>query len=502
MIKNKNPVLAVIVISLGLNLTASWWGLPSRFTWAPDELHPQTILQGIDERFSGDWHQPAYPPFHYYLLAISYLPFLTFENLEVDSTTGRSLLYAIGRVISITMGVGIIILLFLLGEELFNRNTGIFSAISGAFSATFVYYSKFANLDIPVAFWILWSLHFFIKFSKTNKARQLAGFTATAVIAICTKEQAYAFYVLPGIFFILQQRHKGPIWSNRLLLTPALIAVPLFLIIHNVIFNFTGFVHHLEEILWARSHYSSFGSSFSQQFDLLTQSLRHLVFALGWPLTFAAILGILVAFSERQENRRPMLILLATLSYYLFFIAPVRSTWLRYIVPVSLVFSVFAGHFLACIWDKRGKLNRAFVTLVLTYSVLRAVSVDVLLLKDSRYAIEQWLLQNANGTIGFVGPEYYLPRLDRLNSRRLRPTITTLDRNKPDFLVINPQYLSRFSLGTRENDFLTLLRSGYTDYALVMRHQSQPSLMFLDFDQIQGNMAKVNPLIEVYQRTP
>ena len=64
------PLFAVLLLSLGLNATAVWWGLPSRFAWAPDELQPAIILQGIDERFSGDWHQPAYPPFHYYVLAV------------------------------------------------------------------------------------------------------------------------------------------------------------------------------------------------------------------------------------------------------------------------------------------------------------------------------------------------------------------------------------------------------------------------------------------------
>ncbi len=109
-----------MVLSLGLNATAVWWGLPSRFAWAPDELQPSIILQGIDERFSGDWHQPAYPPFHYYVLAVSYLPVLALNIVDVDSITGRTLVYYLGRIISLAMGVGILLTIYCLGVAVFD----------------------------------------------------------------------------------------------------------------------------------------------------------------------------------------------------------------------------------------------------------------------------------------------------------------------------------------------------------------------------------------------
>ena len=78
-------LLAIIALSLGLNVTAISWGLPSRFAWATDELQPAVILLGIEERFSGDWHQPAYPPLHYYLLAATYLPLLVVDAIDLES---------------------------------------------------------------------------------------------------------------------------------------------------------------------------------------------------------------------------------------------------------------------------------------------------------------------------------------------------------------------------------------------------------------------------------
>jgi len=501
MSRRTSALLVVIFLSLGLNVTAAWWGLPSRFAWAPDELQPPIILKGIDEKFSGDWHQPAYPPFHYYVLAASYLPVIGLDLVEVDSVSGRTWFYVLGRVISLAMGVGILILIYRLGEELFAPPAALFATIVAALSATFVYYAKFANLDVPAAFWVLWSLYFFVRHLKTERRRDRNLFAVMAVVAMCTKDQAYAFYIVPvGLYLVRHWRRSGPFF-DRGLLTTAAIATFLFLVIHNAVFNFWGFIHHFEEILWARGHYSSFESGPSQQISLALQSLRHLRFSLGWPFTIAAAGGVWLSWRHRRDRPEALWVLAAGVSYYLFFIAPVRSTWLRYIVPLSLIFALFAGHCLAALWTGRHRWYRAGVAAVLLYSSLYAASVDVLLLDDSRYTVEQWLSEReSDAVIGFIGPEYYLPRLDAFPARRLRPTSSVIERSRPSYLVINPEYAARFPPESREGEFFGSLAAGRAGYGLAFRHQSAPSPMLLDFDGILGNMAKINPVIEVYQR--
>ncbi len=496
------PLLAILLLSIGLNVTASWWGLPSRFAWAPDELQPSILLQGIDEKFSGDWHQPAYPPLHYYLLAVSYLPVLALDVVDVDSVSGRTLFYGLGRFISLVMGIGTLILVFRIGREIFDSDAAAgFATLVAALSPTFVYYAKFANLDVPAAFWVLWSLLYFVRHVKTGAVRDRNLFAATAVLAMCTKDQAYAFYVLPvGAYLVRYYRQSGTVIDRHLLAT-GVGATLLFLSIHNVIFNFWGFVHHFEEILWARSHYSSFESSYDQQIGLFVQSLRHLRFALGWPFVLAAAGGTALWWRHRRQEPLALWILLAAASYYLFFVAPVRSTWLRYIVPLSLMASLFAGRLLAALWQ-RGRYVRAGVAAAVGYTALYAASVDVLLLNDSRYTIEEWLSERveADAVVGFMGPEYYLPRLDGVLARRLRPTESVLERSRPDYLVVNPEYAERFEPDSREGQLFTKLRSGRAGYGLALSHQSSPRFMLLDFSGILGNMAKINPVIEVYQR--
>lgn len=504
MLRDHRPLLAIILLSLGLNATAMWWGLPSRFAWAPDELQPATILQGIDERFSPDWHEPAYPPFHYYLLAVSYLPVLALDLVDVDSVTGRTLFYYFGRVISLVMGVGILCTIYALGARVFDRRSAVFATLIAAFTATFVYYSKTANLDVPAAFWVLLSLHFFVKHVESDDGRDLMWFAITAVVAMCTKDQAYAFYVLPVGVYLVQRYRRGQAVFDRTRVVTGAVATLLFLAIHNVVFNFWGFVHHFEEILWARGHYTSFEGSLSQ-LALLGQSLRHVQFALGWPMTLACVLGVYLAVRDRKTNPLAVWLLLFGISYYLFFIAPVRSTWLRYIVPFVLILSLFGGRFLAWLWERRVRWHRTGIAVALGYSFLYAASVDVLLLHDSRYHVEGWLKSRvgADEVVGFVGPEYYLPRLDELPARRIRPTESVVERSQPTYLVVNPEYTERFAPGSREGELFSNLRAGRSGYGLALSYQSPLSAttpMLLDFDGVLGNMAKANPLIDIYEQ--
>jgi 4-amino-4-deoxy-L-arabinose transferase-like glycosyltransferase len=483
-----------------------WWGLPSRYGWAVDELNPRVILAGIETRFSGDWHEPAYPPLHYYLLAAIYVPVLALDLVDPMSVEGHTLFFVFGRVLSLAMAAGALVLLHRLGADLFGRMTGAFAALAMALSAPFVYYGKTANLEVPLLFWFLLSLFFFDRLTRRGELRDYLAFAISAVLAMGTKDQAYAFYVLPlsALFLVRVSRERslgGVVLDQRVWLS-LLAAMVAFLAVHNVVFNYRGFVNHFEEILWARRQYSLFEASAAQQFRMLLATFRHLGFALGWPLVAASALGFAVALRERSSRVAALWTALFGVSYYLFFIAPVLSTWLRYAIPLAALLSLFAGVGCSRLWSG-GRWYRALVVPAFLYSLGRAVSVDALLLHDTRYAAERWLRENvpAGQVVAYLGPEYYLPRLHEFTTRRLRPTTTVLERESPDFLVVNPEYGSRFDPGTREHELFSRLASGRTGYALVFSlsaREGNPRWSLLDFDGILANMSKVAPPVEVY----
>ena len=503
--KRLGPLFGVIALSLALNLTAVWWGLPSRYGWAPDELHPSVVLEGIDVRFSGDWHQPAYPPFHYYLLALFYLPVLALDLVEPQSISGHTMLFYLGRTISLAMGVGILVLVHRIGRVVFDEKTGLFSALGVALTAPFIYYSKTANLDVPLSFWVVLSLYFFLRLLEAESLRAHLLFTLAVVVAMLTKDQAFAFYVLPLGFYALcrlrlTRSFRATFLDRRVIMSLA-VGTATFLALHNVVFNFQGFVNHFRDILWARGHYSTFEHTPSQQVALLGQTLLHLKFSLGWPLAVTCGLGVVLSLKAWRTNSRPLWILAFASSYYLFFVAPVLSSWLRYALPLAILLAPFTGHALAEL-VRGGVLGKVVAGVMLFYSLWYAASVDLLLLGDSRYGVERWLAQNVpeDAVVGYVGPEYYLPRLDAFEAKRLRPTESVLERESPAFLIVNRVYSERFAPGSREGELFSRLRAGRTGYGLALRHQSRPRGVLLHFEGVLANLDKLDPIIEVYQK--
>ena len=498
-------LFGVIFLSLALNLTAVWWGLPSRYGWAPDELHPSAILEGIEVRFSGDWHQPAYPPLHYYLLALSYLPVLSLDLVEPQSVSGHTTFFYLGRAISLAMSIGIVVLVYRIGRTVFDERTGLFSALGVALTAPFIYYSKTANLDVPLSFWVVLSFYLFLRLLEVDTLRAHLLFTLAAVAAILTKDQAFAFYIVPLCFYALRRfrlvRSFRATFLDRRVVMSLAVGAAAFFTLHNVFFNFQGFVNHFEEILWARGHYSAFENTSSQQVALLGQTLLHLKFSLGWPLAVGCGLGIVLALKAWRKNSRPLWILAFASSYYLFFIAPVLSSWLRYALPIVILLAPFTGHTLAEL-VRGGLLRKMVAGVTLFYSLWYAASIDILLLGDSRYDVEQWLAENvpADAVVGYVGPEYYLPRLEAFEARRLRPTESVLERVRPGFLIVNFAYSERFEPETREGELFSRLRAGRAGYGLALRHQSRPRGVLPQFEGLLANLDKLDPVIEVYQR--
>ncbi len=496
----------IVAFSLALNVIGIRWGLPSRYGWAVDELNPRVILAGIETRFSGDWHEPAYPPLHYYLLAATYLPVLALDLVDPMSVEGHTWFFLFGRGLSLMMGMGIVLLLYHLGRDFFDSLAGAFAAVTIALAAPFVYYAKTANLEVPLLFWFLLSFFFFRRVDARGELRDYLGFTLSAVLAMGTKDQAFAFYILPlAAFAILRVRGEGSlvaVMRDRRLLLSLLAGILSFLALHNVFFNYRGFLHHFEEILWARRQYSLFEGTLAHQIAMLRQTVRHLGFVLGWPLFTAGAWGLVLALREERLRRSTLWTLLFGVSYYLFFIVPVLSTWLRYAMPLAALLSLFAG--LACsrLWS-RGVWARTLVGIALVYSLGRALSVDALLLEDTRYDAERWLRENVSPgeVVGFMGPEYYLPRLHEFSTKRLRPTETVLERESPDCLDVNPDYASRFEPGTRERELFSRLAAGRTRYGLVFSLAPREGNVWwslVDFDGILANMSKISPPIEIY----
>jgi hypothetical protein len=196
-------------------------------------------------------------------------------------------------------------------------------------------------------------------------------------------------------------------------------------------------------------------------------------------------------------------------SYVLFFPLVVLYVYDRFLLPVALVLSLLGGLALSRALHARPWAGRAATAALLTFGALRAASVDVLLARDSRYAVEDWLRREVGPSplVAAVGPLEYLPRFDGLHWRRLGPAASRLAQVNPEVVVVNADYARRADEGTGERAFYAALDDGSLGYRVALRLRTDPRVL-LDTEalrregrgRIWSNLDKVDPEIVVYRR--
>src|SRR5262245_30745699 len=108
----------LLLVSLGLNAWMVTWGLPSTAGWAPDELLPSAVLDARARGYSGGWFD-KYPPLHFRLLGAVYAPVAGPARAGTPVPRGvYDRLFRVGRWVSVVMGVGVVLLVYLCGLRL------------------------------------------------------------------------------------------------------------------------------------------------------------------------------------------------------------------------------------------------------------------------------------------------------------------------------------------------------------------------------------------------
>jgi hypothetical protein len=499
----------VLAVALVLGAWGLRWGLPSEFGWAADEVLPADVDTAVGQRFAHGWHT-KYPPLHFALLAAASAPVrVAGRALGWEAARVHDARMTAGRVLSLALSLGVLLLVARCGRELGDAVAGVLAAALLASSVPFAYYAKMANLDVPYLFWFALSLLFFLRALRRARPRDFALFALAAAAAVATKDQAFALYVLTAPFLVWETVRRGG--TARLPVTMLGAGAVAYAVLSGALFNPGGWLAHVRLIAGpASSAFRMFDQGLSGHVELLAQAARQLVFVMGWPSLLAALAGLVLAGWEHARYRTWLASLVPAVSYVLFFPLVVLYVYDRFLLPVALVLSLFGGLALARAWRAGAWTPRAATLAVLAFAAARAASVDVLLVRDSRYAVEDWLRREVGPAplVAAVGPLEYLPRFDGLHWRRLGPAAVRLAQVNPDVVVVNADYARRADEGTGERAFYTALDDGSLGYRVALRQRTDPRTL-LDTDalrrdgpgRIWSNLDKVDPEIVVYRRT-
>jgi hypothetical protein len=515
------PVLAILALSLLLAGHGMSWGLPGG--WAQDEIGTQDITDGLSLRFAGGWHH-RYPPLHFYLLALVHLPFIVADRLDmIDlwSENAQGQVASIGRALSVVMSVGTAALVYLVARTVVSIRAAVLGSVCWVLVLTGVFYAKLTNLDMPYVFWFAVSLLGYVRALTRNAVRDYVLFAAGAAAAVCTKDQAYGLYLFPMLYLIAHRVRSVAAGASQsrviaLLRDPALPAAAAagllgFAALQALPFNWSGVQAHFAYITGGGSQlYRMIDStSSSGQAFLFRRTVDHLVWSMSWPGLLIGLAGI-VCLLVRRQSAAALALLLPALSYYVTFIAVVGYSYDRFMMPVCLVLSVFAGVAIDAVWPPGASRWRTVsVAAALIYMTLRTTSINVMMAADGRYAVERWIAANvaADARIGVIEHPVVLPRLPDFNRVTLYNPMTDLPAVRPDILVLTDNYLTRFPQDAPQRDWYGRVLAGVEGYDVVLQHQSKMPFAILAFesrfrhpDGSFTTLHKVNPLVTVLRR--
>jgi PA14 domain len=505
---------ALIVFVVGIS-----WGLPDYRGWAVDEITPGRVEDILEYRFTHAW-ATIYPPLHFGVLSLAFVPVYaaTAAGMMNDTLETYSGLFIIGRIVSIAMALCILAFVYRLTLDEFGHRAARFAVIVTLLLLPLTYYAKTANLDVPYLFWLTASWLFYLRAVRTGSILHACFFAATGAAAIATKDQAYGFYVLPAAHLACtavrksSQRPENAFPGMRALYAMAAAFAVTLVILFNVPFNLAGVIEHLRLIVGPGSQpFRMYPRSVTGYAQLLRDSVWQIGSVMSWPMFGFALCGVAAAIREKSVPISRLL--LSALSYYLTFIVIVMYHYDRFFIGICLVLAIAAG-----VWLDRStreglpyrRLRLALVSVAIVYGAARGISLDALMLNDSRYYVERWLVPRIgpDTQIAAEGASLYLPRESLLLWRRIDADPAALRELQPQFLILNAGYRTRTSPGPGPKEFYRSLGDGTAGYRQVLSYRTWLRFSPLRWEsRFNGpgedqfsNVTKVNPTIEVYER--
>src|SRR5262249_26032850 len=235
----------------------------------------------------------------------------------------------------------------------------------------------------------------------------------------------------------------------------------------------------------------------------------------GWPLSIAVVAGIVIALWTPTLRRAPVAPPLIPPPHYLLLINVVLYAYDRYFLPTAIVEAFFAGVALDRILSTgsagQGMLRQSAVAAIFVYTFFYASTLDVLMVRDSRYTAEAWMRERGyQGLYGRMFPLTNLPRLGRVASVEIR-NIDDLRAITPDYFILNADYARAVTPDRPEAALAAGLQHETLGYRLAVRYRTPPPWPWLPGGHpdlvgertqthVYSVLYAVNPTIEIYER--
>lgn len=506
----------VLALAVVLQLWQVWYGLPG--SWELDEVLADDVLAPARAWFSGGWYT-LYPTLFFAGLGALSSPFMAAGTMGLvdlglePAGVAQLVVYRVAMVVCGVVGVG---LAYRLSMEAFGaRRAAIWAAFLAAALPLLVYLTKFSKADVPYSAAFLAAVLFHLRALRTPTAAIYGWFAFWAMVAICLKDQAYGLVVLPALHLVwLRWRahaDAGPGTRVARLVTDAPlwralgVAVLVFVVSHNLLFNWDGFVSHVRVMTTGSQGFRTYDRTLGGQLAMLGDALGMVSWTFGLPTALVIAGSLTLAWRARRDAL--VVLLLPIVSYYVTFMAVIQYQYDRFYLAPAVLLAAVGGLGMAWLAASRFVWARLSATVAAGHLLLLGSSIDLLMARDSRYAAEAWLARQVDGgeIVGLAGPRAYLPHPGRLPVTNVEYDWGQVSAAPPDFLVVNAEFAAR----DRHLDFFGPLLAGSQPlYREAARFKSSPGLALLAYrrefsdgvENPESNFDKINPEIRIYVR--
>lgn len=438
---SRSPLAWILAASFVLRVVGIGWGLPSSDGWDNDGVAPRDFLAGLVETFTPG-HYYTYPPVHLALLAVVTAPVTLVAlarapSLATADVVGEILrvpymtLLAYGaRFVSLAMSLGVGWAVAKIAEEVRGERAGWCAAAFAAVNVPLTYYAHTSNLDVPYLFWASLALLELVRAVARHEPRRLRRWAVLGALAVGTKDQAYALFLLavPAGLALWIAIDPWARRSARAVIREAAIAAAaaaaLVLLVDGVPFNPLGFRERVRFLLGPASQgYAQYSNDWAGRWDVVRDEIAGFHVFYPHALALLVLLGLVLlvrdARRERAKLAAGLLPLLAAVSFTVAFNCVARRTDPRFAMPQAVLAAVYGGvavdalvFRMAPAWRPARWLARLAVAAAFAVALFAAADVDANLLLDPRYEAEAWLREHARpgDTIETYGLNVYMPR--------------------------------------------------------------------------------------------
>jgi len=478
--KNSSAITILILIII-LGLIIRIWGISFSlpYIYHVDEEN----LSKISIRyFSGDlnphfFHVPSLHSYVvagiwgvYFLLGKVFGKFHTLAEFINYFNTNPTIFFILGRIFSVLLSIGTILIVYLIGKKMFNPRVGLLASLFLIFSPEHNKISHYSVPDVPMVFFLVLSF-FFIWLIYLKGKREyyiLAGLFAGLCMA--TKYGGHLLFIplfLAHLFHILENKQpiRNIFFSFKLILSVFFFLAGFFIGCPYAIFDSSTF---WRDFNWQAKHLYSlghYGSSTAQPAWLfyLWHGFKENIGKYSQYLVFGGIIYGLFRHKKRE-------IILFSFPLLLFLIIGSWKTMAtRYFLPLVPFLALIGANFLDIILSKiaafLSKLSSKLALLinrkeVLTWLIviffisspgLKVIKFNYSLTqKDTRTIAKRWIEINIpKGTK--IALEMYCPPISRRNYKVIyKHSLSQIDlewlsKRKVNYIIVSDIMYSRFT---------------------------------------------------------